>query len=870
MPQSRIEQLLAEVDWVRDLARRLLGDAREADVDDVVQDTMMRAMATPPEADGPVRGWLVTVMQNVFRQRGRAARRRAIHEARAQGPSKYPSPAESVELAESQHAVVGAVLALPEPYRHTMIQRYFDGLTEREIAEAAGISRSTVQSRLRRGSELLREDLRERIGEGWAAAILPLALWPKRPPAPPTPLTAAPRAIPVGAVAVVGLLIGVTVCSLWWGDWSTKMVDPAPGVTAVEVRNSDTARAHVSGRPLGATEDQPRDGDVASAVPGNETAATAAPTGTPEGAIRVRVEGLAIDEGAPALLLVQPLPVRLQTVREHGMAPSRSVAIETALVDLDLRRLFGDDLDILDVDVTLLHPDVVPRTMRSVPAGPGDSGVDAVFDVSPAALVTGRILGPDGAPVAGASVLAGTDADWLRAYSERSVVDETTTQADGRFRLRVPPGVRIAVLARAAGFDAGWRDATALGPGEEVAIDVDLGVGETITGRVLLPPGERADGLRVVAREHRSDDYVFQGRQARALLEDGHAIQTAARAAVSEDGTFVLRGLSRWEYRVSIEHPGRSETARARESALVVCNAPYDGLELEQRLVPVNFVVQDADGVPVSGARVSTLDSAWLGADAVARTSADGRATIELRRGMTFRWVVNSPGLPGRSGSVATPASGSAAEIAVALQRPLDATWRVRIEDRDGRPVRDAAFEVYSAASGDRVGLSRELTSPSGEFAIEGLPRGLHEITIRVGASWYDARSYWHDVIRTANLPNDGAVETIVLGSDVPPGGRLRLLPRADDCDLAFGRVTLTRDGRDVPCVLAARQFAAGKTVSSSLSTGRPNDVFPVLEPGTYEIRIERINAPPCPEIRRSVTIREGRVTDLEVDLTPR
>ena len=53
-----------------------------------------------------------------------------------------------------------ALAGLREPFRATVILRYYEGLNATEIAERLGENSGTIRQRLKRGLEELREDLR--------------------------------------------------------------------------------------------------------------------------------------------------------------------------------------------------------------------------------------------------------------------------------------------------------------------------------------------------------------------------------------------------------------------------------------------------------------------------------------------------------------------------------------------------------------------------------------------------------------------------------------------------------------------------------------------------------------------------------------
>ena len=168
-PSPSAEALLQHVDFLRRLARALTANA--SDADDVVQDTLVAALERSQPPRNP-RGWLSAVLRNRIARHRRAEVRERRRRLRAARPEHMASTDEMAQGLELQRRVVGAVLALKEPYRSSVFHRFYEGHTPAESARMLGVSVETVKTRLKRALAMLRARLHESHGDRALAPLL--------------------------------------------------------------------------------------------------------------------------------------------------------------------------------------------------------------------------------------------------------------------------------------------------------------------------------------------------------------------------------------------------------------------------------------------------------------------------------------------------------------------------------------------------------------------------------------------------------------------------------------------------------------------------------------------------------------------------
>ncbi|HEY4058100.1 MAG TPA: sigma-70 family RNA polymerase sigma factor, partial [Kofleriaceae bacterium] len=247
MENARIptsEQLMAEMAWVRQLARALVKDATIAD--DVAQDAWLVANEKQPDADRPLRPWLARVVKNLIRTRRRGEARREQRDE-AYEDRTVATPEQLVQRVELQRAVADEVLALAEPYRSTVLLHFVEGLSSADIARQERIPDGTVRRRLKVALDQLREALEKRANppkRGWLAALIPLARLPGSAPA--AVATSAGVLLVKKVVAAVILLLVLLGAAFLWRRKSEHSSGPqSAGSDSPPARGTGHAKAEL-------------------------------------------------------------------------------------------------------------------------------------------------------------------------------------------------------------------------------------------------------------------------------------------------------------------------------------------------------------------------------------------------------------------------------------------------------------------------------------------------------------------------------------------------------------------------------------------------------------------------------------------------
>ncbi len=221
-----VESLLTDTDWVRDLARRLVGDLTQAD--DLSQDAwvaVLRARQTPRDP----KAWLAGIVRNLNRRELRTQSARRTRERRRSGAEETAATDELTARAEIQRRLIGHVLELPDVYRGIVLAHFFEGLSIENACLRHGLPGSTGRTRLQRALERLRERLFE--DEAQDRSALPALVALARPVPRTTAVFAGGLSVGVLAAAVV-VTAGAVGLFVGWARSTDDPPLPSPALAA--------------------------------------------------------------------------------------------------------------------------------------------------------------------------------------------------------------------------------------------------------------------------------------------------------------------------------------------------------------------------------------------------------------------------------------------------------------------------------------------------------------------------------------------------------------------------------------------------------------------------------------------------------------
>jgi len=509
------ENLRQQSDWLRALARRLVGDAARAD--DLAQEVWLAALANQRGVRAG-RSWLFGVLRNLVRDGRRSDARRALHEARVERPGAAPASDDVIDAAQRGRALTDLVLQLEEPFRTTVLLRYYEDLAPRHIASRLGIPVKTVDSRLQRGVARLRERWQRAHADertGWHALCV-IALGPGLRPA------VAAGAVGLTSLGVVGMslkwalaagvLLGTSGLVWWIGR------DRESGPLVLEAREQLTPPAATLEREPELQLDASQ-GLVATGATRESSHAAEAPEGPAPGVTRYGTVRSATTELLADVALV--LQVYGQT-RQHPVSGADGrFAFQEPQATAVIRAK--------DPELVTVFEGVASKAVQ----------VEPLVVVAPALQYAGRVVDRYGAALAGAEIRWRAPEGFVEQYDV--VFDGTrvrewraTSGSDGAFALHDVPRIPGAELhAQLEGFASSTQAAPLSSDATLVAVLERTQAAGDLRGKVLDQNGRAVHAARVsLGGRSATTDGAGEFRISRAGAPDARVLKAVQRGAL--------------------------------------------------------------------------------------------------------------------------------------------------------------------------------------------------------------------------------------------------------------------------------------------------------------------------------------------------
>ncbi|HTF90916.1 MAG TPA: sigma-70 family RNA polymerase sigma factor, partial [Planctomycetota bacterium] len=580
-----LEDLLAQVGWIRALSRKLVSDPDLAD--EVVQQTLVRASSEGPKEASSMRAWLAALVRNFARAGLRSQARRRVHEQRAARPESQPSVHEIVERASAQRELVECVIELDEPYRTTILLRFYEGQSPREIAAAMSVPLATVRTRLARGLALMRARLDRRHGgdrASWAALLAPI----------PT-IHFSPLA-PLAAMNLKATLAACALCTAGVVWFLATQAQPTPEVPKSLESGPSNAGLELA-QPEAAPLDESQRSEVASEAAANAASSSPTPAAA-ESATRVHGRVVDVDShpvaGAAISLVVDAGPTR-EPIAKVNADPTREPIAKS-----DAEGLFTIERPLraarLEVD------DERWVTLFSGMVGSLADQRQCTIVVAPGADLSGVVADDLGVPLPGVTLRVRPEFRLRTRFvndldaSEDVIRTETTDEA-GRFafaHLASCEGLKLsAELPAHVPYDAPLVATDR--PFKAITL-ARLSSGDHLVRGRVLDAGELPIAQAVVAlgtdttRSDNRGEFAFPKTPSLDNWRNQSPTELRALAPGHLPATFtppLVNGAAQWPEYVTLQLGGKP-------------------LELSGR-------VQRADGKPVAGARVWLVDSTTFG-----------------------------------------------------------------------------------------------------------------------------------------------------------------------------------------------------------------------------------------------------------------
>ena len=332
--------------------------------------------------------------------------------------------------------------------------------------------------------------------------------------------------------------------------------------------------------------------------------------------------------------------------------------------------------------------------LRSSPQAPGTL-VDWTFTIQRGGSIGGRVLDPDGHPLAGIDVhpSCGKEAssEVKEALDEKLKNYTCVTDHRGRYRIAgLPPDDRYSLLfmdprrTYMPDLVGGLRVVS----GEEVKLeDVQFQRGKVMSGRVLDASGAPVPGADVGAFFLRDDAALERMYKAELEQVEGSpflapfAAPPLPQARTGESGEYRLEALLPGRYEIWVHVMGR--VTPSPRAISIGDEAVLDGIDF---VLPsggtVSGRVVDEAGNPLEGAEITGFSGMALGPLATAHTDASGRFELGGLAARRTSIMARKPGFALRPLEADVPSEGH-----IVVLPAMGAVWgRLELASGEGTP----------------------------------------------------------------------------------------------------------------------------------------------------------------------------------------
>lgn len=754
---SHPDQLLQQVHWVRGLAFHLVRD--EAQADDLSQDALLAALENPPT--GNSKAWFAKVLRYRKWTALRTESRRQAREQKCAPSEQLPSTSEIMERAELHRKLVDAVFELRDPYRTTVVLRYFEGWDNSKIAQHQRVLPATVRSRLKRGLDTLREQLDQTFGDrrAWCLALIPL-------------LELRPEAAAVSAAAtsttVASAGSGVALPGIFWGGliMSGKTLTAAAIVavaltcgalllTRGDDNNQDVAKTQ--GAPVSVSDGMGNSAGESSASGAastpNSTTALDSATATSESE----------EASSTPTVAMGSLQGRVTSTEGKGLAGVVLHAVQSPKIEMELPFQIDLPVDAPPLDAEENRAETDPQGNFEISGlEPGQYSLIARSDgyrqfvksrVEVAAnessefnvvlaegfRIEGVVLTPEGRPAAGAEVVAaggdfivgeGSMTISLSLGSGSADTGSIKTIADARGRFVLEGLGSGNQTLRASHDDWAPGRLTEVASGSS-GVEIQLKEGATVLGVVVDPDGQPVAGAKIGGAALRAE--------------------STPKGVSDERGRFRLERVPAGTLFLHVQAEGYPGTY-VRDVRVADGEVLTDLEIMLDSGIEVTGQVVDGAGNPVAGAqvRISSLNQFMIAAPVVTTTDEEGRYRVPgLRADTPYQGTATHQGY----------LSGTIEEFESETNRDLGVTTltegalvRGRVLDENGNPIAGAQISATEHRE-DMPGLDMIVgleglgirtnsahttkTNEDGNFSLSGVKSGDYQI--RATATGYAA-----------------------------------------------------------------------------------------------------------------------------------